>query len=231
MTSLEHTAIVVLAGGVGARVGAGVNKTLLTLGGVPVVARSVRTALDARPARVVVVVRAEDREELSAAIQPVLGPDEVWVIDGGVERHDSEWNALQALAPVIESGEIDVVAIHDAARPLATAALYRDVVLAAHAHGGAIPTVRMDHLLGAPEVEESASQDLVAVQTPQAFRAAALLDAYRRADVEGFRGTDTASCIERFSDLMIVGVASSSSNLKVTYPEDLAVAEQLLLGS
>lgn len=224
MTSLERTAIVVLAGGVGTRVGAGVNKTLLSIGGVSVVARSVRTALDASPSRVVVVVRAEDREELSAAIQPVLGDDEIWLVDGGVERHDSEWNALKALASAIESGEIHVVAIHDAARPLATADLYRDVVLAARAHGGAIPTVRMDHLIGADGA-------VVAVQTPQAFRGSDLLAAYRRADEEGFRGTDTASCLERFTDLTIVGVPSSSTNLKVTYPEDLAVAEELLLGS
>ncbi|HWU32844.1 MAG TPA: 2-C-methyl-D-erythritol 4-phosphate cytidylyltransferase [Marmoricola sp.] len=221
---MERTAIVVLAGGVGTRVGAGVNKTLLSIGGVSVVARSVRTALDASPSRVVVVVRAEDREELSAAIQPVLGDDEIWLVDGGVERHDSEWNALKALASAIESGEIHVVAIHDAARPLATADLYRDVVLAARAHGGAIPTVRMDHLIGADGA-------VVAVQTPQAFRGSDLLAAYRRADEEGFRGTDTASCLERFTDLTIVGVPSSSTNLKVTYPEDLAVAEELLLGS
>lgn len=223
MTALERTAIVVLAGGVGTRVGAGLNKTLLAIGGIPVVARSVRAALDASPTRVVVVVRSEDRDELSAAIQPVLGEEEIWVLDGGVERHDSEWNALKALAPSIESGEIEIVAIHDAARPLATADLYQDVVVAARAHGGAIPTVRMDHLIGT-------EGDLVAVQTPQAFRAAALLDAYRRADAEGFRGTDTASCVEQFSDLTIVGVPSSSANLKVTYPEDLAVAEELLLG-
>lgn len=223
-TALERAAIVVLAGGVGARVGAGINKTLLTLGGVPVVAHSVRAALDAKPARVVVVVRAEDREELSAAVQPVLGDEEVWVLDGGVERHDSEWNALQALAPAIEAGEIEVVAVHDAARPLATPDLYRDVVGAARAHGGAIPVVQVDHLIGT-------SAPVVAVQTPQAFRAQDLLAAYRRADEEGFRGTDTASCIERFSEVAIVGVPSTSTNLKVTYPEDLAVAEQLLLGS
>lgn len=227
MSDLRGAVIVVLAGGMGARVGAGINKTLLMIGDLPVVARSVRTALDTRPSRVVVVVRPEDRHELSEAIQQVLGEDEIWIVDGGVERHDSEWNALTALAPAIESGEIDVVAIHDAARPLAPVALYREVIAAARAHGGAIPVVPMDHLIGAAADEGASS--LVAVQTPQAFRAAALLAAYRQADTEGFRGTDTAACIEQFSELRIVGVSSSVSNLKVTYPEDLAVAEQLLL--
>jgi 2-C-methyl-D-erythritol 4-phosphate cytidylyltransferase len=221
-------AIVVLAGGVGARVGAGVNKTLLSIGGIPVIAQSVRVALDARPGRVVVVVRPDERDLMSRAIQPVLGSDgtqEVWLVDGGIERHDSEWNALTALRPLIESGEIDVVVMHDAARPLAPVGLYRRVIEAARIHGGAIPTVRVDHIVGTDQ------KGLVAVQTPQAFRAGDLLDAYRKADEAGFRGTDTASCVERFTDLTIVGVPSSTANLKVTYPEDLAVAEELLLRS
>jgi len=222
---LDGAAIVVLAGGVGARVGAGVNKALLDLAGIPVIARSVRSALDAHPTRVVVVVRAEDRERLSQAIQPVLGTDEVWIVDGGVERHDSEWKALQALRPLIESGAVDVVAIHDAARPLAPVRLFHDVVAAARIHGGAIPTVLVDHVLGTDH------SDLVAVQTPQAFRAPELLQAYGQADAEGFRGTDTASCVERFTELTIVGVASTQANLKVTYAEDLAAAEDLLPGT
>lgn len=224
-TRLDGAAIVVLAGGVGARVGAGINKALLTIAGTPVIALSVRVALDAQPTRVVVVVRPEDREELSQAIQPILETDEVWIVDGGTERHDSEWNALQTLRPLIESGDIDVVAIHDAARPLAPVGLFHDVVAAARRHGGAIPTVSVDQMLGTDHT------DLVAVQTPQAFRALDLLDAYRQADAAGFRGTDTASCVERFTGLAIVGVASTQANLKVTYAEDLAVAEVLLLRS
>lgn len=221
--ALVGAAIVVLAGGVGARVGAGVNKALLTIAGTPVIARSVRVALDARPTRVVVVVRPEDRVELSQAIRGVLGPEEVWIVDGGIERHDSEWKALQALRPSIEAGDIDVVAIHDAARPLAPVSLFGDVVDAARLHGGAIPTVPMDHLIGTDH------DQLVAVQTPQAFRARDLLEAYSQADAVDFRGTDTASCIERFTDLSIVAVAGTQANLKVTYAEDLAVAEELLL--
>ena len=229
MTALEGAAIVVLAGGMGARVGAGRNKALLPLAGTPVIARSVRGALDSGPSIVVVVVRAEDRAALAAAIQPVLGTDEVALLDGGEERHDSEWNALQALQPRIESGEIDVVAIHDAARPLAPVPLFAEVIAAAREHGGAIPTVPVDHVIGGEGPTGRDDRRLVGVQTPQAFRAKDLLEAYRRADAERFRGTDTASCVERYSELTIVGVPSTAANLKVTYPEDLAVAEELLL--
>jgi 2-C-methyl-D-erythritol 4-phosphate cytidylyltransferase len=68
---------------------------------------------------------------------------------------------------------------------------------------------------------------LVGVQTPQAFRAAELLGAYRQADAEGFVGTDTAACLERYTDLAVHGVPSTAANLKVTFPEDLELAERL----
>lgn len=220
--SVPGSAIVVLAGGVGTRVGADVNKTLLTIGGVAVVARSVQAALDAHPHRVVVVVRPEERSAMESALTPVLGNDEIWLVDGGVERHDSEWHALQALAPLIEAETVNVIALHDAARPLVQPSLFETTIEAARAHGGAIPVREIDHLRG------SDHGSLVAVQTPQAFRAKTLLACYRRASEVGFHGTDTAACVERFSDLRIIGVPGAAINIKVTYPEDIALAGTLL---
>jgi 2-C-methyl-D-erythritol 4-phosphate cytidylyltransferase len=66
------------------------------------------------------------------------------------------------------------------------------------------------------------------VQTPQAFRAVELLEAHRWAAADGFVGTDTAACLERYADVSVVGVPSTSANLKVTFPEDVALAEALL---
>ena len=65
------------------------------------------------------------------------------------------------------------------------------------------------------------------MQTPQAFRADALLAAYRAADADGFEGTDTASCLERYGDLQIAAVPSTSGNLKITFPEDVSLAARL----
>ena len=66
------------------------------------------------------------------------------------------------------------------------------------------------------------------MQTPQAFRARDLLEAYRRAEADGFVGTDTGSCLERYAGIAIRGVASTAANLKVTFPEDIGLAEALL---
>lgn len=218
-------ALVVLAAGSGTRVGAAVNKVLLPVAGESVVARSLRTALDvADVARVVLVVRRGDEAAIADAVEALLGEREVLLVVGGSDRHASEWAALQALRPVIEAGEIDVVAIHDAARPLADVALYDAVLAAAREHGGAIPVVPVAGLLGPRGVVESGA----VVQTPQAFAAGVLLAAYTSAEEGDFSGTDTASCLETYGDVAIAAVAGSPTNVKVTYAEDVALAERLL---
>lgn len=221
-----RAAVVVLAGGSGTRVGAGSNKVLLPIAGVAALARAVGTALDvAGVERLVLVVRPEDRAAVEAAVGAVLGEREVWLVDGGAERHDSEWAALQVLEPEVAAG-LDVIAIHDAARPLAPAQLFRDVLDTAHRAGAAVPVVPagpLSHRDGTPEPRR-----LGAVQTPQAFAAAPLLDAYRRAAADGFRGTDTAACWERYVGTPIATVPGSPRNLKLTFAEDLPLAEELV---
>lgn len=223
-----RTAAVVLAAGSGTRVGAGRNKVLLPLDGVPVLVHAVRTVLRVEGVhRVVLVVRPEERDLVRAAVAPHLGEHDLWVVDGGAERHDSEWRALRVLADDVDRGELEVVAIHDAARPLARPELWRTVIDTAAAHGGALPARPTN---GVVRSDGSPVPGLAAVQTPQAFRAPLLLAAYRAAEAAGFRGSDTAACLERHGppDLRLVGVPTGPDNLKVTFAEDLVLAEALL---
>jgi 2-C-methyl-D-erythritol 4-phosphate cytidylyltransferase len=224
---MPGAAAVVLAAGSGSRVGAEVNKVLLPLAGRPVLAWSVRAALDlADVRRVVVVVRPGDRDALSEALSPHLGDREVLLVDGGATRHASEWAAMRVLAADIEAGDVDVVAIHDGARPLATAELWSAVVTAARQRGGALPVVPATGLVrrdGSP-----APAGLGTVQTPQAFRAADLLAAHTAARREGFEGTDTAASLERYADVVVAAVPSTARNLKITFPEDVDLAEALI---
>lgn len=220
------TAVVILAAGSGTRVGADVNKVLLPLRDAPVLAWSVRDALalhDVR--RLVLVVRPEDRTAVEDAVAPHLGDREVLVVDGGTTRHASEWAALQVLADDIGAGLVDVVAIHDGARPLAGTDLWTAVVTAAREVGGAIPVVPVTQLLHGDLTPVTGEAG--AVQTPQAFRAPELLGAYRAAALAGFEGTDTAACVSAYADLDVAAVAGSSLNLKVTFPEDVALAVEL----
>ena len=129
-------------------------------------------------------------------------------------------------------GQIDVIAVHDAARPLAGSELFGEVIETAVRHGGGVPAVSADGLLtrdGGPRPDADAPDTrIVRVQTPQAFRAGALLDAYELAAQWDFRGTDTASCVQAWSRLEIRVVDAQRTNLKITYPGDLAAAERLL---
>jgi 2-C-methyl-D-erythritol 4-phosphate cytidylyltransferase len=220
------TAVVILAAGSGSRVGAEVNKVLLPLRDVPVLVWSVRDALalpDVR--RLALVVRPEDRAAVEAAVAPHLGEREVLVVDGGATRHASEWAALQVLADDIESGAVDVVVVHDGARPLAGIDLWQTVVDAARDVGGAIPVVPVTQLLHADLTP--VTEAVGAVQTPQAFRAGEVLAAYRAAADDGFEGTDTAACVSAYADVPVAAVAGSPLNLKVTFPEDVALALEL----
>lgn len=220
-------AVVIVAAGSGTRVGAAVNKVLLPLGDRPVLAWSVRDALAADDVRrIVVVIRPADRSAVADALAPFLDEAEVVLVDGGETRHGSEWAALQHLAPAIEAGELDLVAIHDGARPLAGAALFGATLAAARDHGGAIPVVPAHGLLTTglvPLVGEHG-----AVQTPQAFRADLLLAAHRAAAESGFQGTDTAAVLTEHADVEIAAVPGTPANLKITFPEDVALAERLL---
>ncbi|MAY97060.1 MAG: 4-diphosphocytidyl-2C-methyl-D-erythritol kinase [Nocardioides sp.] len=229
--------VVVLGAGAGNRVGAGVNKVLIELAGRPLLAWSLTHALATIGVdRVVVVAAPTEHAEVADALSAYLpqdGPDgspdgspEVALVPGGPSRHGSEWAALQAVAGHVEAGRTDVVVIHDGARPLASPALFDAVVAAARRHGGALPAAATHGLVTADLTP--APSGLVGVQTPQAFGARPLLEAYRAAARDGFEGTDTAATFERYAGLPVVAVPSTPANLKVTWPEDLALAEELL---
>ncbi|WP_326569506.1 IspD/TarI family cytidylyltransferase [Amycolatopsis rhabdoformis] len=227
---METTAAgVVLASGAGTRVGAALNKVYLPMAGRRVVAWSMAAfAAVAEIGVLVLVIREQDAslaEEVLAA-----HPGEVEVVTGGATRQGSELNALRHLAPRITAGGIDAVLIHDAARPLATPALIGDVLAQTRRHGGAVPGLAADDVVSMASDGSVAAPlpGAIRVQTPQGFRAEPLLAAYEQAEAEGFLGTDTASCMERFSPLPVRWVAGGVENLKITYPHDLAVAERLL---
>ena len=234
MTTGASAAVVVLAAGSGSRVGAEVNKVLLPLRDLPLLAWSVRTALEVPGVDpVVLVCRPGERAAVAAAVQPVIGEREVLLIDGGATRQASERAALDLLAPRIAAGAVDVVAIHDGARPLAPVALFESAIATAREYGGAVPACGLPGLLpresaGVPAPGGPGTR-LVGVQTPQAFRDAPLLAADAAAPAAGFDGTDTAAAYARFAPGADVrAVPSGPGNLKVTFAEDLAAAERLL---
>lgn len=224
---------VVLASGSGTRVGASLNKVYLPLAGKRLVSWSLGAFARVPDIGVLVLVaRPEDGDLVESVLDREVDGAEVEVVHGGRTRQESELCALRHLAGRIERAEVDTVLLHDAARPLISPALITGVLRSAREHGGAIPGLPADDILGIAEDGESLGArppgTVVRAQTPQGFRAKPLLDAYEQAEREGFAGTDTASVMERFSGLPVHWVPGEQRNFKVTYPHDLVVAEQVL---
>lgn len=226
---------VVLAGGSGTRVGADVNKAFLPLAGRTLAGWSLAAlAASPRVGSLVFVTRGEDQQTARDILAHELPGIEIEYVLGGSTRQGSELAALRHLAPQIDAGAVDVVLMHDAARPLVSTDLVEAVLRAARTSGGAIPALPVegvvevrDGVLVRPEAGGGQGQ-LLRVQTPQGFAAAPLLDAYERAAREDFVGTDTASCAERYTDLTVEWLRGEETNFKVTYAQDLLLAQDVV---
>ena len=226
MSSQPTVASVVLAAGSGTRFGHDINKVWLPLNGRHIISRSLTNAAASfKDARVIVVINPDDEEFARKALEADAMPASIEIVYGGASRHESEYNALQHLKPAILAGEIDIVLIHDGARPLATPELFGAIAAGAAQHGGAIPTIALD-----PREMDTVRKETVArVQTPQGFRAQPLLEAYEKSIKEGFIGTDTSACMEKYCpEITILAVPGDVFNFKITYPQDLTTAELLV---
>jgi 2-C-methyl-D-erythritol 4-phosphate cytidylyltransferase len=151
------------------------------------------------------------------------GIDERGAVPGGTTRSGSVRAGLAAI-PL----DADIVVVHDAARPLASTALFERVVAAILSGGdAAIPVVAVSDTIkrveGSNVVETLDRSSLVAVQTPQAFRARVL----REAHAYGAEATDDAALVEAIGG-RVVTVEGERRNLKLTSRDDVAVAQALL---
>lgn len=223
---------IVLAAGSGTRVGHSGSKAYLPLAGRSMLVWALETlAGTGGVERLVLAVRAQDLSLAGEVLERELPGVEVDLVAGGATRHESEHRALRHVAGAIRTGVITAVLLHDAARPLASTDLSERVLAAALSCGAAVPGVPVENVLAvdpAGRLVPGNRERLVSIQTPQAFRAAPLLDAYDAAARDGFTGTDTAACVERYTDLEVAVVPGEPGNLKITFADDLRIAERLL---
>lgn len=220
-----------VAGGAGRRFGG--PKQFLPLAGLPVAAWSVRAAATATDGVVLVVPAADpgDADRATALPRPgSTGEDALGascVVAGGASRADSVRAGLAAVP-----ADAVVIVVHDAARPLATPALFAAVVDAVRSGDvdGVVPVIpvadTVKQVADGRVVATVDRTDLVVVQTPQGFAAEALRAAHR----SGRDATDDAGLLED-AGLVVGTVPGDPRNLKLTRPEDLALAEALLDGA
>ncbi|NLU68043.1 2-C-methyl-D-erythritol 4-phosphate cytidylyltransferase [Streptomyces sp. HNM0574] len=228
-----RTAAVVPAAGRGVRLGPGAPKALRALNGTPMLVHAVRAMARARSVSLVVVVAPRDGvTEVRNLLDEHTLPDVV-VVPGGETRQDSVRLGLAALPE-----DVEIVLVHDAARPLvpvdtvdAVARAVRDgapAVVPALPVADTVKEVRPREG-GAPEpVTGTPDRSLLrAVQTPQGFARAVLAEAHARVAREGEGATDDAGMVERTGHEVVV-VPGHEEAFKVTRPLDLVLAEAVL---
>jgi 2-C-methyl-D-erythritol 4-phosphate cytidylyltransferase len=217
---------VVVAAGSGTRLGADRPKALLTIGGRSVVAVAVERAL-ASPSIAGVVVAAPPGFEERVRESLVPGTGSIVVVTGGTTRQRSVAAGLNAV-----DVHAQVVVVHDAARPFASAELFTAVVDAVVAGADAavpvlplvdtVKRVRDGSIVGTEPRDE-----LVFAQTPQACRIQLLRDGLDKAEESGLDFTDDAGLLE-WMGASVRTVAGESGNFKITDAQDLARADEIL---
>lgn len=222
-----RAAAVLLAAGMGRRIGATRPKAFLPIGERPML--SVAAAAAAASPRIGALVVAAPpgyEDEARSSVEGLMVP--TTVLTGGRTRQASVRAALSALAP-----DADIVVVHDAARPFAPPDLFTDVIRAIEAGAdGAIPVVpitdTVKRLDGIRVVDTIDRTELAKAQTPQAFRVQALREAHERAAADGEAVTDDAMLLERTGT--VVAVVGDPMNFKITTLLDLARAEARIGG-
>ena len=206
--------VVFPAAGQAHRMQAGLNKVFLTLAGKPMLLRTLLTFSKVpEVGELIIAVGADEVEPVTNLLSRVKGL--------------APWHGLERV-----SEEADIVLVHDAARPLIRRETIEELIRVVRAEGAAIVAVPEKNTIkiaseDALVVSTPPRSTLWQVQTPQGFRKDLLIEANRRADEDNFLGTDDASLVERIGAKVHI-VKGEYSNIKVTTPEDMIIAEAIL---
>lgn len=220
------TMVIIVAAGRGSRMGRKTPKQFLELAGEPVLVHTLR-GVAACPDidGILIALPPEEMSSFSSLFERAV--PSVRIVAGGGERQESVFNALQA----IDRLHTDIIVVHDGVRPLVTGADFSRVIARARETGAAILACPVRDTVKEVEgdriVRTLDRQRLYLAQTPQAFRADILIEAHERARREGIMATDDAALVERCGHPVVV-VEGSPYNIKITWPEDLLLAEALL---
>lgn len=221
------TSVIVLAGGKGKRMGSDISKQYLEIKGKPILYYTLKRFIDNKNIDKIILVLPEN--EIDYCQKNVLDKYDLKVdkiIQGGKERQDSVYNALTKMEPC------DIVLIHDGARPFIDDRIIQDGIEYAKEFGAAAPGVTPKDTIKIKDSEgfslETPNRDtLVAIQTPQVFKYDIILKCHKRVKEEGCVVTDDTMVVEKYNNKVLL-YSGEYTNIKITTPEDLILAEKLI---
>lgn len=234
--------VIIAASGVGKRMKleGGMSKQMLEIGGMPVIAHTIKAFEDASTVEgIYIATKADSIAQLEELIERHGFRKVRAVIEGGKERQDSIGNCIALIeAEISSTGKMpDAILVHDGARPFIQPEEIDDITRLSAQYGACVPATRpkdtIKYIGSTPEVfgETLDRSRLLQVQTPQGFAPEKLIEAHRMARHEQWYATDDAALVERFFPEQGIRIYETDyHNIKITTPEDVFLAEAILAG-
>lgn len=218
---------IILAGGKGKRMGANISKQYIELKGKPILYYTIKRFADSKDIDKIILVLPKD--EIDYCKEKVLDKYSLHVdliVEGGKERQDSVMNALNELV------DDEIVLIHDGARPFVSERIISEGIKYASIYGASAPGVMPKDTIKIKDDNNFAlstpdRNTLVAIQTPQVFKLNIIKECHKRVKEEDIKVTDDTMVVETYGNEVYL-YEGDYTNIKVTTPEDLILAEKLI---
>ena len=220
---------IILAGGKGKRMGSAISKQFIDIKGKPIIYYTLKKFSENKKIDNIIVVLPED--EVKYFKENILKKYELRInkiVIGGKERQDSVYNALKSL----KNSSTDIVLIHDGARPFISERIINEGIKFAEIYGAAAPGVMPKDTIKVKNeknfsVDTPNRANLVSIQTPQVFKFDEILECHEKIRYNGEKVTDDTMVVEKYGYSVYL-YDGEYTNIKVTTPEDLILAEMLI---
>ena len=220
---------IILAGGKGKRMGSAISKQFIDIKGKPIIYYTLKKFSENKKIDNIIVVLPED--EVKYFKENILKKYELRInkiVIGGKERQDSVYNALKSL----KNSSTDIVLIHDGARPFISERIINEGIKFAEIYGAAAPGVMPKDTIKVKNeknfsVDTPNRANLLSIQTPQVFKFDEILECHEKIRYNGEMVTDDTMVVEKYGYSVYL-YDGEYTNIKVTTPEDLILAERLI---
>lgn len=225
---MSRNCAIILAAGKGRRMGKSINKQYLNIKGHPILYYTLKAFSQSNCIDEIIVVAADGEVDYCRAniVEKYNFSKVKDVVSGGKERQDSVLKGLKAIS------NCEIVLIHDGARPFVNKSIIRNAVIYANLYGATACGVQPKDTIKVKDssgfsIKTPKREMLFCVQTPQAFKYELILDCHKKINYEGIKVTDDTMVVEQYGNKVYL-YEGSYDNIKVTTPEDLAIAVQIL---